>query len=166
MRPTTREIIDGISWVLDNRVSQVITDKWASSYLRSIKGLLAHLSIRAEEEGEILWQDIADQRHLLNEIRATLSRLDRWPEILGTIDSSLAHQWREPAAYPAIKSLEAENLAYRQSIETCVTAVHERTADWPDEEKDEMHSKLVAYLRRQMKREEVLYRGPFSGLPF
>ena len=57
MRPSAKEIIDGVSWALDNQVAPVIDDKKAASSLRSIKGLLNHLSVRVEMEGHILNDD-------------------------------------------------------------------------------------------------------------
>ena len=51
MKPTTKQIIDGISWVLDNRVAPEATEAWAASSLRSVRGLLQHLSVRVEREG-------------------------------------------------------------------------------------------------------------------
>jgi len=65
MRPSVKEIIDGMSWVLDTRVAPHVTQKWAASYLRSIKGLLLHLSERVEKEGELLFNDNQVVRELL-----------------------------------------------------------------------------------------------------
>ncbi len=119
-----------------------------------------------EKEGDILWEDLADQRELLTGIAERLGETKVWRELAGKVVTALDKKWRQQGNYPTIESLEAENLAYRTLIEQLVTAVHDDVADWPNEEKDALHGQLVDYLNRQMAREKILYREPFSGLPF
>ncbi len=168
MRPSAKEIIDGISWVLDNKIAPRSDDKWTGSHLRSVKGLLNHLSVRVEEEGGILWDDIADQRRVLSEANGVIAGADSapWPDLRDAVADALGATWFEEGAYRSIAQMAAENLAYRELITKLIEAVHEARDSLGEARGTELHGMLTAYLRRLMAREEPLYRKPFSGKPF
>ena len=60
VRPTTRELVDGIANALERQVSPVVQDKWAASVLRSAVQLLRHVAVRVEDEARLLVEDNAD----------------------------------------------------------------------------------------------------------
>ena len=161
MQPSTKQIIDGIAWVLDERVAPRTEDKWAASYLRSVKGLLLHLSVRVEQEGEILWRDITDQREVLAEAAPLVD-----PDLKSAIEDALSRRWFDPTGYRSVAMLEAENLVYRELINRLVEAAHEPAPATPAEHAKTLHGLLLSYLRRQLERERPLYAEPFAGLPF
>ena len=166
MRPTIKEIADGMSWVLDQRVAPITTDKWASSYLRSIKGLLKHIAARSELEADILLEDIADQRILLADVAQLQSSDTLWQRVTTSTREALNTQWFDSGKYRSVPEMEAENLSYRGLISQLVTAIHEHPSGLEDVERGALHERTVAYLRRQMARERPLYQDPFSGRPF
>jgi hypothetical protein len=170
MRPTTKEIVDGISWVLDEKVAPMIQerteDKWASSYLRSIKGLLNHISTRSELEADILWNDIGDQRALLDQLSQLSSDDKVWQTLIVATRAALAQQWFDVDKYRSVTDMEAENLCYRELIEQLVVAIHEQPSGIEEGQRTTLHEATVDYLRRQLQRERPLYAEAFSGRPF
>jgi len=168
MRPSAKEIIDGMSWVLDTRVAPHVTQKWAASYLRSIKGLLLHLSERVEKEGELLFNDNQVVRELLKRQleRIADSNEEIWVNLSNNIHDSLQKQWRKPEGYPTVASLEEENLCYREILDSLIKAIHESGNLLPDEITKQMYMETVAYLKEKIEKEKDLYDPAFSGSPF
>lgn len=166
MRPTIKEIVEGMSWVLDERVAPRIDDKWAASYLRSIQGLLKHISVRSELEAEILWQDIADQRELLAGVADLNPEDSVWRNLIVAIRKALDARWFDAAKYRSVADMEAENLRYRELISELVVATHEHPGGLQDAARSAQHERTIAYLRRQLARERPLYYPAFSGRPF
>ena len=166
MRPTSKEILDGISWVLNERVAPVTEDKWASSYLRSIRGLLEHVSARCETEAEVLYNDLADQRALLGRVCDLETQDPAWKTLQASVREALDRRWFDPEGYHTIAEMEAENLRYRELIADLITAIHDRSEGVDATLRKNLHRQSVDYLRRQMARERPLYGGPFSGRPF
>jgi hypothetical protein len=166
MRPTIKEIADGMSWVLDERVAPITEDKWASSYLRSIHGLLKHISARSELEADILWNDIVDQRELLNEVANLNSSNEAWQNLMTASRDALDHSWFDADRYRSVPDMEAENLRYRELVAELVVAIHEQPTGLGDAERNSLHELVTSYLRRQLARERPLYAEAFSGRPF
>lgn len=166
MRPTIKEIVDGMSWVLDERVAPIIEDQWASSYLRSIKGLLSHISVRSELEADILWHDIADQRDLLDQVAKLHSQDSAWRSLIASTRDALEKQWFNSEKYRSVADMEAENLRYRELISELIVAIHDQPAGLNDSERNALHEMVLKYLRRQLARERPLYAEAFSGRPF
>ena len=125
MRPSSKEIIRGISWVLDKRVAPHATEAWAASSLRSISGLLKHLAVRVELEGPLLAEDNADLRALLADALPRLAG-DTPGALNDEVTATLERQWREPEAYPTIASLEEENEALNAHLERLIHVVNAR----------------------------------------
>ncbi len=165
MKPTTKQIIDGTSWVLDNRVAPEATEAWAASSLRSVRGLLQHLSVRVEREGPLLTEDNADMRALLSEAAARLADGgEAWRKLAPDARAALVREWRDPAAYPTIASLDEENEALSSLLERLIHALHADGLD--DPRRSETHEAVRAYLARQSERERPLYAPAFTGPPF
>ena len=166
MRPTIKEIADGMSWVLDERIAPITEDKWASSYLRSIKGLLKHISARSELEADILWNDIVDQRNLLDQVTKLQSLDGAWEDLIAAARDTLNQQWFDSDQYRSVADMEAENLRYWELIAELVVVIHEQPKGLADVEREALHEIVVKYLRRQLARERPLYGEAFSGRPF
>jgi hypothetical protein len=166
MRPTIKEIADGMSWVLDERIAPITEDKWASSYLRSIRGLLKHISARSELGADILWDDIVDQRGLLDQVTNLNSSNDVWQNLLKASRDALDHPWFDADRYRSVPDMEAENLRYRELIEELVVVIHEQPTGLMDAERSALHQLVTRYLRRQLARERPLYEEAFSGRPY
>ena len=168
MRPSVKEIIDGMSWALDTRVAPHVTQKWAASYLRSIKGLLLHLSERVEKEGELLFNDNQVVRELLKRQLERIADFDDevWVDLSSEIEEALQKQWRKPEVYLTVASLEEENLCYRRIVDSLIKAVHENGSLLSDEVTNQMHEETVAYLKEKIEKEKDLYDPAFSGRPY
>jgi hypothetical protein len=165
MRPSSKSIIDGISWVLDKRVAPHATEAWAASSLRSISGLLKHLSVRVELEGPLLAEDNADLRAVLSD---ATTRLDGGSlrALKSEVAATLEREWRNPGAYPTVASLEEENEALNEHVERLIHVLHDDAAPIDAQERAELKSEIADYLKRQRERERPLYVPAFTGPPF
>ncbi|HJP40771.1 MAG TPA: hypothetical protein QGF35_03590 [Dehalococcoidia bacterium] len=166
MRPSSKEIIDGISWVLNNRVAPHATEAWAASSLRSVAGLLKHLSVRVESEGQILSEDNSDLRALLMNVAARLGDGSGTSQWTAEVRASLDKEWRATGSYPTVGSLEEENYALNSHLEKFMHLLHDAGAGIRESETTEIEADVGAYLKRQMERERPLYNPPFTGPPF
>ena len=165
MRPSSKSIIDGISWVLDNRVAPHATEAWAASSLRSISGLLKHLSVRVELEGPLLAEDNADLRALLSD---AMTHLDGGllRALKKDITATLEREWRAPEAYPTVASLEDENEALNDHVERLIHVLHDDAAPIDAQARAKLEAEVTDYLKRQRERERPLYVPAFTGPPF
>ena len=165
MRPSAREIIEGIAWTLDNRVAPHATEPWAASSLRSIRGLLQHLAERVEVEGPLLADDNADLRAVL---AGALGRLGgngaAWQTLAPGIRAALERVWRDPAAYPTVASLSEENGALSALVERLIHALHADGLD--DLARAATMAAVREYLARQAERERPLFLPAFTGPPY
>ena len=165
MKPSAREIIEGIAWALDNRVAPHATEAWAASSLRSIRGLLQHLAVRVELEGPLLAEDNADMRTLLEGAAARLGeRDDAWTVLAPDVRSALDRVWRDPAAYPLVASLAEENEALSALVERLIHALHADGLN--DLARAATKAAVREYLARQAERERPLYVPAFTGPPY
>jgi hypothetical protein len=73
MRPSSRELLEGIAGALERQVAPAILDKWAASVLRSAVQLLGHLASRVEDEARILEEDNADARRVLTKMASRIA---------------------------------------------------------------------------------------------
>ena len=104
MRPTTRELVDGIANALERQVSPVVQDKWAASVLRSAMQLLRHVAVRVEDEARLLVDDNADAARTLE---GAVRHLQPGPDsdaLRSMIASAL--QAPAPAPYDAVQLAE------------------------------------------------------------
>lgn len=165
MKPSAKSIIDGISWVLDNRVAPHATEAWAASSLRSISGLLKHLSARVELEGPLLAEDNADLRALLS---GATTRLDGGSlrTLKKEVTATLEREWRNPEAYPTVASLEEENEALNEHVERLIHVLHDDAAPIDAQARAKLEAEITDYLKRQRERERPLYVPAFTGPPF
>ncbi len=165
MRPSAREIIEGIAWALDKRVAPHATEPWAASSLRSIRGLLQHLAERVEIEGPLLAEDNADLRGVL---AGALDRLGEngaaWAALAPEVRAILDRAWRDPAAYPTVASLTEENEALSALVEWLIHALHADGLD--DLARAATIAAVREYLARQAERERPLYVPAFTGPPY
>jgi hypothetical protein len=121
MRPSARELIDGIAESLRTRIAPLVADDaWAASELRSIDALLAHLAVRVELEAACLHADNADVRDVLERL---VTDVDGGRDIVGPVLD-------EPDAgtyvgnVPTTEALHARNLAYHTALERVIHVLH------------------------------------------
>jgi hypothetical protein len=160
MRPTTRELIDGIVTALEHQVAPVVQDKWAASVLRSATQLLNHIALRAEDEARVLIEDNLDVRQVLEAIRPRLAGKADIGPLHAAVEEAL--KAAEPASHDVV-GLGARNDAYLAAVEKLVRhrgLVRQAT------EGASVHEQLRGYLRRRLKREHHLYFPVFTGPPF
>jgi hypothetical protein len=149
MRPSARQLIEGIAESLRTRVAPLVADDaWAASELRSIDALLAHLAVRVELEAACLHADNADVRDVLERLVADVDGLRG---IVGPVLD-------EPDAgtMPTTEALHARNLAYRTALERVIHVLH--VGDAPQLEM------VRAYLVRATERERDIYE-PLTTRP-
>ena len=169
MRPTSRELIDGIIEVLDERVAAVVEDRWAASSLRSIRCLLVHLAARVCIEGQVLHDDNADLRAVLALAADRIDCSTAWPDLAEEIRNALDRAWRQPDAYPTVESLAEENLFLRALVDRLLQQllVNRVAADTPaDDDLVDLLAEVRAYVRRQIAREQPMFMPAFAGSVF
>lgn len=149
MRPTSRELIEGIAVTLRTRIAPLVADQpWPASYLRSIDTLLAHLAERVEHEHHVLVEDNADLSALL----AHLADADVAAATGHVVDDHAAD-----AASTSTTALHAANVAYQGALERAIHEIHA-------EQRGELQDVVRGYLRRAAERERRVY-GAFVGRP-
>jgi hypothetical protein len=149
MRPSARELIEGIALSLRTRVAPLVADDaWAASELRSIDALLAHLAVRVEREAACLHADNADVRDVLGRLVAEVDGLH------AIVDPVL----EDPDAdgMPTTDALHARNVAYRTAMERVIHVLH--AGDHPQLDI------ARAYLVRATERERDIYE-PLTTRP-
>lgn len=161
MRPTSRELLEGIAAALERQVAPVVEDKWAASVLRSAVQLLTHLGVRVEDEARLLIEDNADARRVLESLsQGIASGGSAGAPLRAAVDEALRPD--ESAAWDT-QALAACNERHQAAIELLlrhrallVQVTGGVTA----------HEQLRAYLQRRLSREQHLYFPSFLGAPF
>jgi hypothetical protein len=164
MRPSARQLIEGIDWSLQNRVAPVTEDKWAASTLRSTHCLLQHLAVRVDQEGQLLHEDNADLRTVLGAVAARLTGAP-WARERSAVEAALARAWREAGAYPTVASMSDENESMRGVVDDLVSVLHGAA---PDQRAvaDGALGDVDAYLARRREREQPLFMPAFMASNF
>lgn len=167
MKPTAKQLIDSVTWSLDERVAPLIDDKWGSSTLRSVRCLLQHLSTRVDIEGQVLFDDNADLASTATEIVQSLAsasgplaeRRDAFAEVG-------SRQWREPGAYPSIASMTEENDARRDALDQLLRALDPGEDGLEPEVRANVLGLADAYLRRRLQRDQPMFAPAFMASAF
>ena len=161
MRPTTRELVEGIASALERQVVPTVQDKWAASVLRSSIQLLGHLAVRVQDEARILIEQIDDASAVLRTIAPRLS--GNGPELVvlcNAVTQALEAPVPPPHDVEALASLDdALQFAIEQLLrqrEVLATTKHAQ----------DTHAALLAHLRRRLGREQHLYLPVFTTPPF
>jgi hypothetical protein len=148
MRPSARQLIEGIAESLRTRVAPLVADDaWAASELRSIDALLAHLAVRVEQEALCLRADNADLRDVLRGLAADVDGLHE------IVDPVLDEP--EP---DVLIALHAQNVIYRTVLERVIHVLH--AGDHPQ------LASVHAYLVRATEREAQIYEPLTTGPMF
>jgi hypothetical protein len=153
MRPSARQLTEGIAESLRTRIAPLVADDaWAASELRSIDALLAHLASRVEGEAACLYADNADIRDVLARLVAEVDGLHE------LVDPVLDEPEGGPAdvSLPTTDALHASNLAYRSALERVIHVLH--AGDHPQ------LALVRAYLVRAAGRERDVYE-PLTTRP-
>ena len=161
MRPSSRELLEGIAAALDRQVAPAVEDKWAASVLRSAVQLLGHLAVRVEDEARILEEDNVDAHQVLAAIAARIR--DDAPDaaaLAAPVSDAL-----QAGGAPSVDSisLSARNDAYQLAIE-CLIRHRDELRELTGDER--AHEGLRGYLKRRLVREHHLYFPSFTGAPF
>jgi hypothetical protein len=164
MRPSARQLIEGIDWSLQNRVAPVTDDKWAASTLRSTHCLLQHLAARVDQEGQLLHDDNVDLRSVLGAVAVRLVDA-AWAPERSRVEDALARAWRESGAYPTVATMNDENEFLRGVIDGLVVALHGVA---PDQQgvADGALADIDGYLTRRREREQPLFMPAFMSSNF
>jgi hypothetical protein len=162
MRPTAREIIEGIIDSLERVVMPVTEDKWAASVLRSSVSLLTHLAVRADQERRILLEDTADVRAVLAQLA---DRLGSSPAAAGLRQSITALRDQAPVPEDDPAALDALNEKHQEIVEK-ILADRALAATRPAPQDPSLRDDLRRYLRRRLEREQSLYFPAFTKPPF
>jgi hypothetical protein len=161
MRPSSRELLEGIAGALERQVAPAILDKWAASVLRSAVQLLGHLASRVEDEARILEEDNADARRVLTKMASRIAA--NRPRVAPLADAVAQALQAEETPSSDVVRLTERNDAYQAAIEFLVRN-RDASVELPDGAivREELH----AYLQRRLAREHHLYFPSFTGAPF
>ena len=159
MRPTTRELVEGIASALERQVAPAVQDKWAASVLRSALQLLRHVSIRVEEEARLLAEDNADAARALERAMQRLRGDAEFDALHARIVRCLE---LEP-----VPAYDAAALAERNDL---LQGAVEDLVRHPEKLADAAGAAALLevreYLRRRLAREQHWYFPVFQGAPF
>ena len=154
MRPTSREIIEGIVAAIDTTILPAVEEKQAASSLRAARTLLVHLAARVDVEGDILIADNADAEETIGEIlardAATFPRL--------------AHALAARSDDRCLATLQVRNEALQEAVDQTLRALPRAGSEAPPEA--DARKALRAYLARRHARERDLVFPAFLGTPF
>ncbi|MBI1181078.1 MAG: hypothetical protein GC201_11005 [Alphaproteobacteria bacterium] len=154
MTPSSRNLIAGIARTLEQDVlPDLAMSTWTASYIRSCLALLAHLEVRVVEEGPFLFEDNAELRSLLLSLRADLAAL---PDAAAVAAAALA-VGRAAGDYPSIDALTEENTRLKSALEYLVAAIHDGRDTLGEARFQDVHGRVLAYLRRSGDREFVMF---------
>ena len=165
MRPSARELIEGVAWSLQEKVVPVTEDKWAASTLRSVRCLLEHLAQRVEVEGPLLFEDNLDARGTLANARRHLlgaahEGIHEWCD---QVAAGLAAPWRQPGEYPGVASLTGENDMLRELVDLGIRILHEAGAV-TDSPRGQAREELDGYVRRRLARDQPMFSPFMAGV--
>jgi hypothetical protein len=155
MKPTAKQLVEGITWSLDTKVAPVVEDTWAQSTLRSVRCLLLHLSQRVEQEGQLLFDDNADLREVLRHVDDLLPAGSDWRPV---IDDVLSREWRPAGAYPTVVSMTEENDALRSVVEGLLSG--DARGDGA------ARTELEGWARRRLLRDQPMFMPAFMANNF
>ena len=156
MMPTTREVIASMQLALKEHVEPQLTDKWASSALRSVDALLNHLQARVPVEGPMLHEDSVD---LLPILQAAKNATEAAIPALDTFLSDAPDVLR---GYASVERLQAINHTGREAVG--VLLENGQGAEG-NERLMQVLKDLKAYLRRHAEREIAFFFPVFVGRP-
>jgi len=158
VRPSARELIEGVAAALERDVAPQLSDRWAASALRSAVQLLNHLAVRVEVEARVLLEDNDDARRVLESVCARLGSSPADAALRAMIETALGAP--EPPRHDAVL-LDEANEALQRVIEHVL-----RRRTLAEDPQGMIHMDLRAYLRRRLERERPLYFPAFTGAPF
>lgn len=164
MKPSAKQLLEGIDWSLQNRVAPVTDDQWAASTLRSVHCLLAHLAVRVHLEGQLLFEDNADAREVLATARDHLGL--QAPSKREQIDHVLGRRWRADSTYPTVASMTEENDALRTVVDELLIWLHDASDSLVTTTRADMLAELDAYVRRRLARDQPMFMPAFTSSAF
>ncbi|MBI1180332.1 MAG: hypothetical protein GC201_07220 [Alphaproteobacteria bacterium] len=155
---TAAGVIDDILRRLEQRILPALADEGARAELGHLARRLNALSGRIDQEGDIIWADIADQRLLLTAVEQEARRVDAapWSDLAAAIEKELDRIWHTPAHYPALAVLQAENDRLGALIDQALSAVRTAPAMLGGPRADRLLRALQGYLRREAERKAPL----------
>jgi hypothetical protein len=159
VRPTTRELVDGIANALERQVAPAVQDKWAASVLRSALQLLRHVSVRVEDEARLLAEDNADATRVLEHAMQRLRGRAEFDALHARIVRALEIEPVPPH--------DAVALAERNDV---LQSMFEELLRHPEKLGDADGAVALnsarEYLQRRLAREQHWYFPVFNGTPF
>lgn len=163
MKPTSVELIESISWSLDNKVAPHVDDKWGASTLRSVSCLLEHLTARVDAEGQLLFDDNADLDALSDTLAELLSAATgKLADAVSKFGATRTTMWREGGAFPTIASLAKENNEKQQALDRVIATI----SGIAGPEAEAAVEAIDAYLSRHLERERPLFTPVFMKPAF
>jgi hypothetical protein len=165
VKTTSRDIIETITRTLRQRVLPAMGDPGVAADLREINTQLDALAVRIECEGEIIWNDIADQRLMLAAIAQETGHLPapNWSGLAAEITKELDRVWHTPAHYPALAVLQAENRRLRALIDKTLATAEADPAPLGERRAQRLVKALHGYMKRQADREAPLHAPDAGG---
>jgi len=159
MRPTSRELIEGVVAAIERDVAPGVSDRWAASALRSAVQLLNHLAVRVEKEAALLIEDNADARRVLSSISVQIGSSAAAAALRPLIEEAL--KTPEPPPYDPPRLDEAN-----EALQGVIERVLRDEALAANAQTEAIRIELHRYLRRRLEREHLLYFPVFTGAPF
>jgi hypothetical protein len=164
MKATYQDFLDGIVREL-RRVQAGARDESLALDLRNIERQLEFLPQWVEGEGEVVWNDIADQRLLLAAVQQQTAHLAAavWAELAEAIGRELDRVWHTPAHYPRLATLHAENDRLQSLIDRVAATLAQSPEPLGERRTVRLGKALHDYLVRKVKRQNQLLGDPDAG---
>ena len=162
INPTATDILRLVDATLKDKVEPSLSDLTGRSALATVRHMLRHVLVRVDVEGQLLTDDIAALRPLLQQVSRYLA--SKGVALAKEIDATLAKAHRAPGAYPTLDSLGLEAGALRECVYQALKQLQSlRDAHGTESDYVAVRAAIRSYLVRQIEEEEKTIGPAFYG---
>jgi hypothetical protein len=165
--PSTIDILRTVDANIEAKVEPSLSDLTGRSAMATIRHMLRHVMVRIEDEGQILTDDIAALRPLLQKVSAYFASLGEAQAGMAEaaeIDAVLKDSARDPAKYPSLAILGEEAGRLRECLYQALRRLQEiRDGRAGDAAYKSVRDAIRQYIAYQIEQEDKLIRPAFFG---
>lgn len=160
LRPTPEEVLRSISYTFDNLIRPDPSSALAVSYSLTVSNMLRQLLLSLQHEEELVAEDTADLRRVLDDIRLFLERVETDSTTARKISDALTDV---PTGIALSKAAREYWRTLRWALEDAIKHLHGLRQDFGDiPEYRAVRQTIRDYLDRSLDRENKLIEGAFT----
>ena len=167
INPTAIDILRTIDATIDAQIEPSLSTLSGRSAMATVRHLLRHVMVRIETEGQLLTDDIAALRRLLEDVRDYFAALGSGHDgaaLSARIERTLTTPYRDPTQYPNLAMLAAEAGALRGCLFQALKALQAIRSDRrTDPAYTALRSAIRSYVTTQVEQEEEIIGPAFYG---